>query len=324
MKCTNKLSYLSILLILICFVTACSSPMDFEFSYYDMNGTQRIVRSDVADLFSQNLCVTNEEISVPNIEFEADESAGLFDLTQNKVLCSHRANEKMDPASMTKVMTALVALENGSLDQLLTFSKSGYITSDGAQLINLREGESMTLNQALHFLLVYSANDVAMMIAEGISGSMENFVDLMNKKAIELGATNTHFANPHGLTDEKQYTTAYDMYLIFNEAMKYEIFQQIIRIPVYTTQINQKDGKTREISVNSTDAFIREGTNVSAPSGVTVIGGKTGSTYAAGQCLIMLVRNNLGNPYIAVYMHAPDTPTLYRKMSGLLENVVEN
>ena len=303
---------------LLVFLSSCSSSKQYDFPYKQMNTTQTLSESDVVSLFSSNLCVVNKNIESESLSFEDDEAAGLFDLTSAETLLAHRVNEKMDPASMTKVMTALVAIEEGSLDQILTCKQADYITSEGAQLLSMNVGDNMTLNQALHFLLVFSANDVAVMIAEGIGGDVDSFVKKMNARALSLGATNTHFANPHGLTNEEQYTTAYDMYLIFNEAMKYEVFQQIIRLPSYKTEYRKADGNYKEVEVSSTDAFVRENSGVKAPAGITVIGGKTGSTYAAGQCLIVLVRNNAGNPYIAIYMHAPDVQTLYQKMSLLL------
>ena len=300
------------------FLTGCNATQTSTFEYNQMNTTQTLKESDVVTLFSSDLCVVSTDISSSELSFDEEEAAGLFDLTSKDTVFAHRVNERMDPASMTKVMTALIALEQGGLDQRLTCKQADYITAEGAQLLSMSAGDNMTLNQALHFLLVFSANDVAVMIAEEIGGDVDTFVKMMNERAISLGATNTHFANPHGLTDEEQYTTAYDMYLIFNEAMKHEIFQQIIRLPNYKTEYKRADGTLKEVDVNSTDGYVRENSGIKAPSGITVIGGKTGNTYAAGQCLIVLVRNAAGNPYIGIYMHAPDMQTLYNKMSQLL------
>ena len=132
-------------------------------------------------------------------------------------------------------MTALVALENASLDQVLTATSAVNITESGAQLCGLKPGDTMTLDQALLILLVYSANDVAMLIAENIGGTTDHFIEMMNEEAKRLGATNTQFMNPHGLTQDGHYTTAYDLYLIFNEAIKYETFNEIIHMTNYQT-----------------------------------------------------------------------------------------
>ena len=162
-------------------------------------------------------------------------AAVLFDVNNKKVLYSKNAHERLYPASLTKVMTALVALQNASPDTVLTATDSVKITESGAQLCGLKAGDTMTLDQALHILLMYSANDAAMLIAENIGGSVDHFVEMMNEEAQRLGATNTSFANPHGLSDDNHYTSAYDLYLIFNEAIKYDSFNEIIHMTSYQT-----------------------------------------------------------------------------------------
>ena len=132
-------------------------------------------------------------------------------------------------------MTALVAMENGSGDMLLTASENVTKLESGAQTCGIKEGDQMTLNQALHLLLINSANDAAVLIAEGIAGSIEGFSEMMNAEALNLGATNTHFVNPHGLSDDNHYTTVYDMYLITNAAIQYDRFNEIIHMKEYQT-----------------------------------------------------------------------------------------
>ena len=112
----------------------------------------------------------------------------------------------------------------------------------------------MTLDQALHILLMYSANDVAMLIAENVGGTTERFIEMMNEEAKRLGATNTQFMNPHGLTQDGHYTTAYDLYLIFNEAVQYEAFSEIINMTNYQTTYYDKDGKAKSLSARQLSA----------------------------------------------------------------------
>ena len=273
--------------------------------------------------FAGGLCVTAEDVPAQDLHFADDESAGLFDLTSNEVLFAHRIHARMDPASMTKVLTAIIALENGSLDQTLTASTSRYIADPDAQILEMEKGERMTLHQALHFLLMFSANDVAVMIAEGIAGDEASFAELMNRKLTEIGATNSHFVNAHGLTDENQYVTPYDMYLIFQYALQFETFQEIISKTTYKTEYYKADGELKEVEISSTNAFLRMGTGVSAPAGVTVIGGKTGTTLAAGNCLILLAKDVYGAPFIAVFMHAKDRTSLYENMVELLKKTAK-
>ncbi len=213
-------------------------------------------------------------------------------------------------------MTALVALENASLDTTLTASSNVYMSDASAQRAGLEEGDSMTLDQALHLLLIHSDNDVAVLIAENIAGSTNQFIQMMNDEAKRLGATQTNFINSNGLTDENHYTSVYDMYLIFNEAMQFQSFQETIAMSTYTTVYHDKSGAEKEITVSSTNSYNMS--YIMPPTGVTVIGGKTGTTTAAGHNLILYVRDSSGNPYIAVVMKALDSDSCYGTMNELL------
>lgn len=270
--------------------------------------------------FASDLCVVTEDImNDENVDMSQAEAAVLFDLNQKEVVYAKNAHERLYPASLTKVMTALVALQNGSLDQVLTATNSVNITESGAQLCGLKSGDTMTLDQALRILLIYSANDVAMLIAENIGGTTEHFVEMMNEEAQRLGATNTHFVNPHGLSHDEHYTTAYDLYLIFNEAIQYDVFSEIIHMTNYQTTYYDKDGKAKELSLTTTNLFLRG--DYKAPENITVIGGKTGTTSAARHCLMLLSRDVSGAPYISVILRSEGTDTLYSEMSDLLDEI---
>ena len=327
MKCINRIaSILLLCLLLTSSLVSCGADggYAFPFSSYSAEDKPDTESGELRfPAFAQDLCVTAKDVPSEGLVFAEDESAGLFDLTTKEVLYAHRIHERMDPASMTKVLTAVIALEHGSLDQTLTASTSRYIADPDAQILDMEEGEKMTLHQALHFLLIFSANDVAVMIAEGVAGDEASFVALMNEKLKEIGATNSHFVNPHGLTDEDQYVTPYDMYLIFQYALRFDVFQEIISKSAYKTEYYKADGELKEVEIQSTNAFFRVGTGVSAPAGLTVIGGKTGTTLAAGNCLILLAKDVYGAPYIAVFMHAKDRTSLYENMVELLKKTVK-
>ena len=183
----------------------------------------------------------------------------------------------------------------------------------------LKPGDTMTLEQALHLLLISSANDVALMIAENIGGTVEHFLEMMNDEAKRLGATNTNFANPHGLTDPDHYTTAYDLYLIFNEAIKYDKFNEIIHMSEYQTIYYDKNGNEKKKTIKTTNRYLR-GT-VETPENVTIIGGKSGTTMAAGSCLIILSKDAKGSSYISVILHSKNIDELYKEMTTLLEEI---
>jgi len=213
----------------------------------------------------------------------------------------------------------LVALKKGTMDQLLIATDAVKITEPGAQLCKIKNGDSMTLDQALHILLMYSANDVANLIADNLGGSVEGFVELMNEEAARLGATNTHFSNPHGLTQDNHYTTAYDMYLIFNEAMKYEVFTQIMHMTSYDTVYKDANGNDKELSISTTNRYLKG--EFAPPEKITVIGGKTGTTDAAGHCLILLSKDTTGKSYISIILRESSSDNLYDDMTDLLEEI---
>ncbi|MCM1112247.1 MAG: serine hydrolase [Muribaculum sp.] len=270
--------------------------------------------------FASELCVVTQDLTDDeSVDMSRAEAAVLFDLNNKDVLYAKNAHEQLYPASITKVMTALVALQNSSLDQVLTATDAVRITESGAQLCGLKAGDSMTLNQALHILLMYSANDVANLIAENVGGSVDQFVEMMNAEARRLGATNTHFANAHGLTDENHYTTCYDLYLIFNEAVKYETFSEIIQKTSYQTTYYDRNGREKEVNYSTTNRFLKG--DASAPVNINVIGGKTGTTQAAGNCLILLSRDTQGSPYISVILRAENVDYLYSQMTDLLDEI---
>ncbi len=269
-----------------------------------------------ADSFASDLCVADGDVNKDKLSLGKNEAAGLFDLKNRKTMYGCNLLEQMEPASLTKVMTALVALQNSTTDQMLTATDAVHITESGAQLAGIKAGDKMTLDQALHILLIESANDAAVMIAENIGGSVDGFTKMMNDEAKRLGATGCHFVNANGLTETDHYVTAYDLYLIFNAAAQYELFNQIIAMPEYSTEYYDGSGKAVSIKIKSTDLYIK-GT-VNAPANITIIGGKTGTTNAAGHCLILYVKNAPGNPYIAVILNAPTRDDLYKHMDQLL------
>lgn len=286
-------------------------------SYRMPNGTDQDV---LAIPFAQDFCVAEGDIVEGT---EVDESlsgaAALFCSDTRKTIYARNIYEQLHPASLTKVMTALVAMKYGSMDMMLTASANVKNLEAGALTCGLAEGDQMTLAQALHILLVQSANDVAVMIAEGVGGSVENFSTLMNTEAKALGATNSHFVNPHGLTADNHYVTVYDMYLIFDAALDYSLFSEIIHMPSYNTIYRDKAGKEKTLSVKSTNLYLHGEQN--APEAITIIGGKTGTTKAAGNCLILLSRDTAGKSYISVVLRAEGREMLYTAMTDLLDEI---
>ena len=169
--------------------------------------------------------------------------------------------------------------------------------------------------------MIPSGNDAANAIAVHMSGSLESFAERMNEKARELGATHTHFKNPNGLTDPEHYTTAYDLYLIFNEALKLPKFREVIGADSYTASYRDADGNT--VSKTWKVGNWYQNGEEKAPQGVTVLGGKTGTTQAAGYCLIMAERDESGREYISVVLKAENRQGLYDNMTNIITKIVD-
>ncbi|MCR4923580.1 MAG: D-alanyl-D-alanine carboxypeptidase [Lachnospiraceae bacterium] len=318
MKCISKFA-IPLVMAFCLLLTACGGKLDRAYDVNSSNPSYTIgaPNKDItARAFAEDLCVVSENIS-GGLDLSLSEASGLFDISKSTTIVAKNANKVMNPASLTKVMTALLALKYGKLDDTLIASPNVNITESGAQLLKLSEGDKMTLEEALYALLIYSANDVGVLIAEYISGSVEDFALLMTREAHDLGATNTNFKNPHGLTDEEHYTTVYDLYLIFNEAMKYEKFLEIIGCKEHELQYFSAGGQTKTKTITNTNSYLNGGTEV--PENVIVIGGKTGTTDAAGSCLILLSNDINANPYISVVLNAGDREQLYEQMSRLLK-----
>ena len=322
MKCINKrLLMFSMCIMSIFTLTGCKS-----YAYdipYDVNSDISAYRYETNDStsvlpsFTKDICVVDEDVNVSKADLTLASAGCLFDRSSKETLYSKSANLSLHPASTTKVMTALLALKYGKLDDILTASANVAIKESGAQLCGFKEGDKATLEQVLNALLIYSGNDAGVMIAEYISGSEEAFANLMNEEAKKLGATNTHFVNPHGLTNEEHLTTAYDLYLIFNEALKYDKFKEIINQKTYQSSYSSKDGGSKKLDFENTNRFING--KVNAPSSVTVIGGKTGTTDAAGACLLLYsINQNSGDEYISIIMNSESPDSLYENMNSVL------
>lgn len=315
MKCTNKaLLILSFIALTSSMLAGCGKE-EYSMKFSRNMNSSSYTMVNIAEVnstlsgYTEDICVDYSDYDAPAALIEAS-AGGLFDLTDQKVLYGKDLYTTMNPASLTKVMTALVALKYGNLSERLVVTENAMVTESGAQTAGLRPGDTMTLEQALNIMMVCSANDAALAVAEHVGGSTGEFVDLMNAEALRIGATGTHFTNPHGLTDETHKTTPYDLYLIFNEALKYDTFKSIISQVAYTTSYNDANGGVKEASFENTNLFFK-GT-YQLPQNISCLGGKTGTTQAAGSCLIIYAADSAsGKEYISVILNAPDRETSY-------------
>lgn len=239
----------------------------------------------------------------------------------NELVLGENSYERIYPASITKIMTALLVLERGNLSDTVTVAEPVILNDPLAVSLGLQVGDTMTVDELMHGMLITSANDCAVVLGRYISGSDDAFIELMNQRAWELGATHTHFVNPHGLHSEEHYTTAYDLYLIFRELIRHDAFRQISEIPQYTLHYTNSEGNGVEVTISNSNLFITQ--NYAAPEGITVIAGKTGTTNEAGSCLIIEARDSQDQEYIAVVCGAGSRAGLYVKMQGLLGEILK-
>ena len=279
------------------------------------------------DYLSDGICVIKDEEQTKEQDSIMSAKASLIiNDADGTMLYSHNIYHKLYPASITKIITALVVFKYGNLEDTVTISyNASHITEYGAKLCGFEEGDKIVLRDLLSSFLVFSGNDAGVAIAEHIAGSEKKFAKLMNHEMKNLGAVHSHFVNPHGLHNKKHYTTAYDLYLVFHELAKNQTFLDIINQPSYTAKFRGKDKKKKKLYFTSTDRYLIG--KATPPEGITVIGGKTGTTLKAGSCLILYSEGKNDTHYISVVLKAEDGDDLYVQMNHLLEyakNDMEN
>lgn len=252
--------------------------------------------------------------------FEDTSYALLVDETTGEIYASYNAHRRMYPASMTKLMTAIIVcerLESGQIseDDIVTVLKYYDLTYDGVGLNNLTVGSQISVKDLMYGLLIESNNYYALILADYIAGSQEAFCTLMNDKAYELGATNTHFTNPHGLDEPEHYSTAYDMYLILKEADTYDYIRQIDTYSTYSYTYIDGFNNYMYDDVSATSLFAHG--YVTLPANFSIRTWKTGTTSGAGNCLALCLTKG-DHTYYLVTSDADSRSELYDAVIELL------
>ena len=262
--------------------------------------------------------------AVASAEFSADDltskSVALIDATTGSIIFEKDGDRERYPASTTKIMTAIVVLENAKLDDVVTAGTEINKFDDNSSMMGLIQGEKLTIEQLLYGLLLPSGNDAAATLAVHVGGSIEGFAEMMNAKAKELGLTRTHFVNPHGLTNDAHYTTAKELAQIAAYAYKNETFRKVVSTRSYTIESSNK--RSIPLVLTNTNRLMDPDSD-SYYSGTTGI--KTGSTTAAGGCLVASVEKN-GRTLIAVILldETTDKTARWSDAIALLDYGFEN
>lgn len=274
------------------------------------------------DFFADDIAVVTMDQNNGEDERITSGAALLINISDNKVIYADNVYDNMYPASLTKLLTALVVLHYGELtDQVTVHYNAVHIPERDVRVCGYQEGDVISLEALLYSLLVYSGNDAAIAAAEHISGNEEAFVKLMNQEALKIGAVDSNFMNSHGLHNDNQNTTAYDMYLIFNKLVKYDTFRTIISTKSYTAEYTDADQNAKQKTLNTVNSYI---SGQKEPiSGMEILGGLSGATSKAGYCLILLCKDSNGNEYISILLNAPDNDSLYAQMNDLLSLAIE-
>lgn len=272
-----------------------------------------------ACLFQINILPVQAEEYWPEGPEIAGNSAIVMEASTGTVLYEKNSHEELYPASITKIMTALLAVENCSLDENVTFSANAVYKTEGSGIWRDVD-EVMTMEQCLYALMLESANECAYAIAEHVGGDYDTFVQMMNDKAAELGCQNTHFNNPHGLPDENHHTCAYDMALISQAALKNETFRLITSTKKYTIPPTNKHEEPTYMSNHHKMLNKYEGDARYLYDGC--IGGKTGYTSAANSTLVTFAERD-GMTLICVVMNE-QSPNHYLDTANLLNYCFEN
>ena len=273
-------------------------------------------------IFCNSFCMASS--SAPEISAE---TAVLIDSSTNKIFYGKNETQRMYPASTTKILTAILTLENTNLNDIATVPYDAIRSIPaGYSIAALQTDERLTINQLLQMMMVYSANDAANVLAFHVSGSIENFANLMNEKVSELGLTNTHFTNPSGMHDENHYTTAYDLAIIMQYCMKNSTFRNLAGLKSCTIPATNKSAERTFNTTNN--LLVNSQSNISHNSYYEyAIAGKTGFTTPAKNCLVSVAsKDNLELicVVLAAGTNADGTSTKFSDSKSLFEYGYDN
>lgn len=323
MKDLPKLITIFILLITAIFITGTvknnindiyAAPADMDI-YTDEN-----LLADSAYIQTMTDAVVPADMDLNSSGYDSMYFHLVIDETDKEVIAAKNPHMRMYPASMTKLMTAIIVceqLEAGiiSKDDMLTLDRNYFIDVPGVGYSELTYGCSISIDNLMHGLLIESNNYYALILADYIAGDTESFCKMMNDKAYSIGATNTHYMNPHGLDNYEHYSTAYDTYLIIKEAASHPYITEIAKLPEYSYIYYDPYGYEVTADITATNMFVNG--RATLPSGYSITAWKTGTTTGAGNCLSLYLEGN-GHKYVVVASSGIDRKDLYNSIVELI------
>ena len=320
----KKLLIIGLCLLLLCGCNKNTTVLK-EFELQNNSAITYITDSDLtkAEGFASDLAVVPlDSTNSPNSDKLYSEAAILVDATTGEVLFQKNPHKKEYPASTTKVLTALLALKYGDYNSTVKVEAEEITFNEGNVVVcDYRVGDEIPFDIAIHAALMASGNDAAGVLARFAKDDLSDFVDLMNEEVKAIGATNSHFMNAHGLFNENHYSTAYDLYLIYKEAIKYDYFLDVVNTKTYSNTF------TRTTSYSTYQIPCTYSTSVpffngvcTAPSHVEIMGGKSGYTEVARRSYVLHARAN-GHDYICVVMKADSYDYMCADLAYLLSYI---
>lgn len=321
----NILKYLCIIACLVGIFTICihfKNNIDTPYpTMTDMalNADETLQPVESLNLSSNHTVISNNE-TLNDTLFPDCYYALFVDDTNNQIYAAKNVHNRMYPASMTKIMTAIVVVEqieqgNISLDDIVTVQTTFDLSYEGVLPTEVVAGCQISVKDLLYGLMIESNNHFALILAEYVAGDVASFCDMMNKVAYDIGATNTHFTNPHGLDEPEHYSSAYDIYLIIKEAHKHSILRTVAEFETYTYTYVNTAGFTVTEDIEASNLFYNG--YVELPANYDIEAWKTGTTSGAGHCLAMYLTRN-GKTYIAVASSPESKAVLYDSMVKLM------
>lgn len=321
-----KKCFLSLLSITVISFAGCQQSSDTFLSYEDtVNTVNHSVDHQVtqSNFFAQDIAVITEKENIGGDDLLTSGAILLINVTENETIYADHVFDKMYPASLTKLLTALVVLQQGELTDTVAISSNAVKIADvGARVCGYAEGDIITLDALLYSLIISSGNDAAIAVAEHLGGSVDGFITMMNQEAQRIGAIHSNFVNPHGLHDDNQYTTAYDIYLVMNELLKHDKFREIISSDSYTVEYVNKNGNPLTKILNSTNTNWNDASEV--PDKLHILGGLSGTTKKSGRCQVLLSKNNKEQEFISIILKASNDETMNSQAFHLLSMTISD
>jgi len=290
------------------------SNVYFKNKGLDMNRLKKVLI-----FLSIFICTINVSFADEKIVIDA-KSAMMVETNTGRIIYEKNSMERVYPASTTKIVTAIVVIENCEMDDMVTVSEKAISNIPVAYVVApLYVGEEISVRDLLYALMLKSANDAAYVLAEHVGGSTEGFSEMMNNKMNELGCRDSNFVNPNGIHDDNHYTTAHDMYVISNYAMKNETFRKIVATTEYTLPATNKHEAEDRVMKNTNSMILPE----SSYYNKNVVGIKTGTTTQAKNCLVSMIERD-GLNFLTVVLGAETANSKFESTKKLFDFGYEN